>query len=528
MQRDIVEADVDVARNLVLACRPEEQIIRALAHRGLVEEQSRHLLAELRLDPAYSCLAASGRQPGSKSSPSPRRIPRLVISAFLVLAVLAACAYFLFRISQPKEITHVTYQGMTLPEWVAQLPLWEDGLPWPLFRRSKPQSETAQKAGEAIRYFGPRAIPYLLAEISGKNLLTAEASIASRGERASKATVAICALHTNAASAVPELLEMVLSGSPGEVSHCYAQFALGAIGPPAAVAVTNLLARGDAKGRVAAAEMLRYQHASLSVAVPALMNAAEDKDPAVAKAARVSLSVLAQASLPATTLTTTYVIHDAARKGDLERVKALLKSNTSLVSSKDKDGLTPLHWAAAKGHTDLAKFLLASNAEVNAKDNIGSMPLHWAATYGHKATAELLLANKAEVDAKSNAGVTPFHHAAARGYRDVAELLLAHGAAVNIKDEEDWTALHVAAKAHRDMVELLLTNKAEVNAKTDTGLTPLHVAAFYGQKAVAELLLANQAQVNARNKNGLTPLRLATDKGNKDIAELLRQHGGRE
>jgi hypothetical protein len=40
-------------------------------------------------------------------------------------------------------------------------------------------------------------------------------------------------------------------------------------------------------------------------------------------------------------------IHDAAKKGDLQKAQALLKDNPNLVSSRDSDGgLTPLHVAA--------------------------------------------------------------------------------------------------------------------------------------------------------------------------------------
>jgi hypothetical protein len=83
-------------------------------------------------------------------------------------------------------------------------------------------------------------------------------------------------------------------------------------------------------------------------------------------------------------------IQDAAKSGDLEKVKALLKDNPDLVSSKDNDGRTPLHRAAANGHKDVAELLLANKAELNAKDNNGFTPLHRAAANGHKDVAEVL------------------------------------------------------------------------------------------------------------------------------------------
>jgi ankyrin repeat protein len=127
-------------------------------------------------------------------------------------------------------------------------------------------------------------------------------------------------------------------------------------------------------------------------------------------------------------------IHDAANAGDLEKVKALLKKDPDLVSSRvnerDISGFTPLHWAAMAGKKDIAELLLANGAKVNAKIDGrfgGCTPLHLAAWTGHKDVAELLLADKAEVDAKDNWGRTPLHKALDLFCnKDIAELLLAH------------------------------------------------------------------------------------------------------
>jgi ankyrin repeat protein len=83
-------------------------------------------------------------------------------------------------------------------------------------------------------------------------------------------------------------------------------------------------------------------------------------------------------------------IHDAAQRGDLAKIKALLKDHPHLVFSKDNFGLTPLHWAALAGHKDVAALLLANKADVNAQSKGGWGPLNLAAENGHKNVAALL------------------------------------------------------------------------------------------------------------------------------------------
>jgi cytohesin len=86
-------------------------------------------------------------------------------------------------------------------------------------------------------------------------------------------------------------------------------------------------------------------------------------------------------------------INDAARNGDLAKVKALLKDHPDLVSSTDDNGQTPLCSAAIGGHKDVAELLLANKADVNAKDDNGETPLHAAAKAGQNNMVDLLRGN---------------------------------------------------------------------------------------------------------------------------------------
>jgi ankyrin repeat protein len=191
-------------------------------------------------------------------------------------------------------------------------------------------------------------------------------------------------------------------------------------------------------------------------------------------------------------------IHEAVKSNDSARVRELIKNNPDLVFSKDEDGFTPLHLAAANGYKSIAEFLLATKAEVNSRDNAGSTPLHQAATAEgeHTSVVELLLAHEADVNAADRHGLTPLHYATLANNRDVVKSLLYHGANANAKDNE-------------------------------VGDTPLILAAGKGYKEVTELLLEHGADVNAADNIG-TPMAWAMRAGHADVANLLRQHGGHE
>jgi ankyrin repeat protein len=105
-------------------------------------------------------------------------------------------------------------------------------------------------------------------------------------------------------------------------------------------------------------------------------------------------------------------IFDAARTGDVEKIKLLLHADSKLVNSRTEDGATPLHLAALEGHAATARLLLDCHAQVNARGLREQTPLHMAMYDGHREVAEVLLANKADVNARDPGGETALHLAA--------------------------------------------------------------------------------------------------------------------
>jgi ankyrin repeat protein len=187
-------------------------------------------------------------------------------------------------------------------------------------------------------------------------------------------------------------------------------------------------------------------------------------------------------------------ILQAIENGDLDNLRQMLQRNPSLVSSKDADGRTPLHWATEKAtRKEVFELLLTNGANVNAKDKDGRSPLAWAAMLRRD---------------------------------DVADLFLDHSADLNTRDKDGMTPLHLAALFGQDrLVRSLLMRGADVNSRDDGDATPLHWAALKGNTAVVEVLVASGADVNAKDKKGRTPLAAANANQHSDVAQFLVAHG---
>jgi ankyrin repeat protein len=237
-------------------------------------------------------------------------------------------------------------------------------------------------------------------------------------------------------------------------------------------------------------------------------------------------------------------IHDAVMASDLNKVRALIETNPSLLESKDNRGLPPLHIACEYGKVDIANFLIDKGADVNAMDNANYSPLIRACLFrDHQDLALLqrLIDKGADVNWLGGYnGNTALHFAAHRGGLDVAKLLIENGADVNIFDKYNGTiesgsisgtVLQVAinnSNPNEAMAKMFVESGAKLNKKDPNGNTELHLAAFKGYADLTNCLIEHGADVNVVNNYNHTALYYATKHGYRGVADVLIAAGANE
>jgi ankyrin repeat protein len=100
----------------------------------------------------------------------------------------------------------------------------------------------------------------------------------------------------------------------------------------------------------------------------------------------------------------------AALEGRAADVAAYLQEHGDEVNSADKDGFTPLHFAAQQQHADVAALLIEAGADLNARNKFGNTPLSGALFNVRDRDGEVihvLLDAGADPDVENNYGVSP-------------------------------------------------------------------------------------------------------------------------
>ena len=110
--------------------------------------------------------------------------------------------------------------------------------------------------------------------------------------------------------------------------------------------------------------------------------------------------------------------------------------------------------------------MIQNGADVNAVDGDKKTALHFAASKGHDDVAKVLIENGADVNAVDYTESTAVHAAVWKGHVDIAKVLILNGTNVNAVNERKFTALLYAVKKGDVPCVLQLLCMAEINKRT--------------------------------------------------------------
>jgi len=123
-------------------------------------------------------------------------------------------------------------------------------------------------------------------------------------------------------------------------------------------------------------------------------------------------------------------------------IDLLLQNPKIDVDLSNKSGETPLMIASIEGNLPLVKTLVLKHKAL--LDHISWTPLHYACARGHLDVAQFLIANGAAVDSLSLGNTTPLMMAVQSGNEPLVKLLLDKGADLQIRNSNGLTAIDIA------------------------------------------------------------------------------------
>jgi len=219
-----------------------------------------------------------------------------------------------------------------------------------------------------------------------------------------------------------------------------------------------------------------------------------------------------------------------AKAGDMQALQMFLRAGMA-VDSANREAVTALQQAAARGHLPMMQLLLDHGAASG-----GALP--WAAGYEQREALLLLLQHKPDAAALNQA----LYGAAGDKHIENLRTLLDAGADVNAgrPNSGDTALTRAAGVANEEQVRLLLSRGADVNRASDIGMTPLllvvsEFSTGRGEQDVArrlrivDLLLDKGAALEPRLRSMATfqptPLLLAIQEKATPLALHLIERG---
>ena len=218
-------------------------------------------------------------------------------------------------------------------------------------------------------------------------------------------------------------------------------------------------------------------------------------------------------------------IHDATKKGDFEKLKILIKKDKTLVNSKDKNGKTPLHFAAQTNNKKFIEYLFKNGADINVQNVNGATPLHYAVFMSHKNIVELLIKLKVDLNRQDNFKRNALDLALVQKKKKIANLLVKGGIKIDLK-KKDSNYIHTAAvNGFKELLNVIIKKGGDLRSLNIFGGTLLHSTVIGELPEMVQLMISKKIDFNHKDKYGKTAYYYAQNIGNKQILSIFKNSG---
>jgi ankyrin repeat protein len=202
-------------------------------------------------------------------------------------------------------------------------------------------------------------------------------------------------------------------------------------------------------------------------------------------------------------------------------------SDLSLEGSIGKRG-TLLHVLVRNlddSYHEIAELIELDNDVLNYTDYKGRTPIHSLLSKNKHATTEVIekLLSPTNLHLQDKQNATLLHAACESGNQTAVEYLVGKGLSLTALTNKNETLLHFhAASRNTTLTQWLIdTKQIDINAKDIYGETALHYATRENNPRMIELLIRNGAYLSIRNDEGFRPSDLASKLGFKHLVPYL-------